>query len=47
MIVQLQKDDILKATEKLKKVMILYVVDTEPTIASLERFIASQWNLHE
>uniref|UniRef100_A0A3Q7ECK9 Uncharacterized protein n=1 Tax=Solanum lycopersicum TaxID=4081 RepID=A0A3Q7ECK9_SOLLC len=47
MIVQLQKDDIPKATEKLKKVMILYVVDTEPTIASLERFIASQWNLHE
>ena len=47
MIVQLQKDNIPKATEKWKKSMILYVGHTEPTIASLERFIAFQWNLHE
>ncbi|KAG5590142.1 hypothetical protein H5410_040656, partial [Solanum commersonii] len=31
-------------TEKLKKFVILYVVGTESTIASLERFIASLWN---
>lgn len=41
---ELPKVEIDKETEKWKNALILCVIGASPTIASLERFIASEWS---
>ncbi|KAG5620619.1 hypothetical protein H5410_005837 [Solanum commersonii] len=43
-VIELQKDEIDKATEEWKQALILYVVGESPTIAAIERYIALQVN---
>ncbi|KAG5626988.1 hypothetical protein H5410_012206 [Solanum commersonii] len=43
-VIELQKDEIDKATEEWKQALILYVVGESPTIAAMERYIALQVN---
>ncbi|KAF3631875.1 hypothetical protein FXO38_26420 [Capsicum annuum] len=43
-LVQLQASDVDMETGRWKKALILYVVGASPTIGSLERLIAKQWN---
>ncbi|KAH0653299.1 hypothetical protein KY289_030977 [Solanum tuberosum] len=43
-VVKLCKEEVELETQKWKHALILYVVGAAPTIASLERYIAAQWN---
>ncbi|KAH0720348.1 hypothetical protein KY284_005378 [Solanum tuberosum] len=43
-VVKLYKEEVDLETNKWKHTIILYVVGASPTIASLERYIANQWN---
>ncbi|XP_060210241.1 uncharacterized protein LOC132637115 [Lycium barbarum] len=43
-IVELQRAEVAKGTEKWNKAVILYVVGEDPSIGAIERFIASEWN---
>ncbi|XP_075083460.1 uncharacterized protein LOC142167200 [Nicotiana tabacum] len=43
-IVQLEKEEVDRETEKWRNAVIMYVIGETPTIGAVERFIASQWN---
>lgn len=43
-VIELNKEEVDKATEEWKQALILYVVGTSPTIAAVERYIATQVN---
>lgn len=43
-VAQLQQEELDREIEKWKQALIMYVVGNSPTIAVVERFIASNWN---
>ncbi|XP_070039159.1 uncharacterized protein [Nicotiana tomentosiformis] len=43
-IVELNKEEVEKGSAKWRQALILYVVGEDPTIGTLERFIAAIWN---